>query len=98
MYSCSGCNTTYYGKTSRDLEICCYEHLGLIKTGGNRASPSSSPIWDHITQSGHAGTPEDFSVIRKSDNSFDLLIHENLPIQRDRLTLNSQQSISMTLY
>ena len=98
-YSCSGCNATYYGKTSRNLTIRCYEHLGLTKSGGNRASPSSSSIWDHITQSGNAGTLEHFSIISKSENSFDLLIHENLIIQRDRPIFTSQQSsIPMTLF
>ena len=98
-YTCSGCNATYYGKTSRNLKIRCYEHLGLNKRGENRASPSSSSIWDHIKQSGHAGTLEDFSIISKSDNSFDLSIHESLLIQRDRPTLNSQQSsIPMILF
>ena len=72
---------------------------GLNKSGGAHTSPSSSSIWDYIKQSGHSGTLEDFSIISKSDNSFDLLTHESLLIQRDRPTLNSQQfSIPMTLF
>ena len=97
--SCSGCNATYYGKAFRNLKIRCYEHFGLNKSGGKRASTSSSSIWDVIKQSGHIGTLEDFSIISKSDNSFDLLIHESLFIQGDRPTLNSQQStIPMVLF
>ena len=98
-YSCSGCSATYYGKTSRNLKIRCYEHLGTNKSGGKRACPSSSSIGDHIKQSGHEGTLEDFSIISKTSMTFDLLIHESLLIQRDRPTLNSQQSsISMVLF
>ena len=98
-YSCSGCSATYYGKTSRNLKIRCYEHLGTNKSGGKRACPSSSSVGDHIKQSGHEGTLEDFSIISKTSMTFDLLINESLLIQRDRPTLDSQQSsISMVLF
>ena len=96
-YSCSGCNATYYGETSRNLKIRCYEHLGINKSGGNCALSSSSSIWDHNKHSIHVGTPENFSIISKTDNSFDLSIHESL-LQRDRSNLHSQQSISMVLF
>ena len=89
-YSSSGSNATCYAKTSRNLKIRCYEHLGPNESGENRASPpSSSSILDHIKQSGHNGTLEDFSIISKSENSFDLSFHESLLIQRCRTTLNS---------
>ena len=98
-YLCSGCSATYYGKTSRNLNICCYEHLGTNKSGSKRSTPSSSSVGDHIKQSGHEGTLEDFSIISKTSMTFDLLIHESLLIQRDRPNLNSQQSsISMALF
>ena len=97
-YSCSGCSATYYGKTSRNLKIRCCEHLGTNKSGGKRACPSSSSVGDHVKQSGHEGTLEDFSIISKTSMTFDFHIHESLLIQRDRPTLNSQQSsISMVL-
>ena len=57
-YLCSGCSATYYGKTSRNLKIRCYEYLGTNKSGGKRICPSPSPVWDHIKQLGHAGTLE----------------------------------------
>ena len=31
--TCSGCSTTYYGKTSHNLRIHCREHLGVNKHG-----------------------------------------------------------------
>ena len=71
--------------------IQCYECLLIDKSGGNRASPSSSSIWDHVKQAGHVGTLEDFSIIIKTGNSFHILIHENLFIQSDIPYLDSQQ-------
>ena len=41
---------------------------------------------------GHAASLEDFSVLDRANNDFDLLIHESLLILRDRPSLNSQQS------
>ena len=67
-YSCSGCTATYNGRTPRNLKIRCYEHLEINKSERNYPSPSSSSIWDHIKQSGHDCTLEDFSIISKTDN------------------------------
>ena len=62
-----------------------------------KASPSA--IGDHISQSGHAASLEDFSVLDRANNGFDLLIHESLLILRDRPSLNSQQpSIPLALF
>ena len=57
------------------------------------------PWGDHVTQSGHAASLEDFSVLDRANNDFDLLIHESLLILRDRPSLNSQQSsIALALF
>ena len=50
-YTCSGCSAPYYDKTSRNLKIRYCEYLRINKSGGNRASPSSSSILDHIISS-----------------------------------------------
>ena len=98
-FSCSGCNASYYGKTKRNLLIRCNEHLGINRNGRELSSPSLPSIRDHIKQTGHTASIDDFSVISKTTNSYDLLIHESLLIQRDRPSLNSQQSsISMVLF
>ena len=92
-------SSTFCLSQSRDLKIRCYEHLGHSRGRGNCASPSPSSIWDHIKQSGHVRTLEDFSIISNTTNLFDLLIHEIILIQRDRPNFNSQQySISMVLF
>ena len=53
---------------------------------------SSSVIRDHINQSGHAASVNDFSILDRANNDFDVLIHESLLILRDQPELNSQQS------
>ena len=87
------CHSYYYGKTYRNAKIRCNEYLGISKSGSKLASPIPSSIWDHMKQAGHSASLDDFSIISKTDNSFELLIHERLSIQRDSPCLNSQQSI-----
>ena len=93
------CNATYYGNTNRNLLIRCNEHLGINRNGHEIVSSTRRSSRDHIKQTGHTASIDDFRVIRKSSNSYDLLIHESLLIQRDRPCLNSQQSsTSMVLF
>ena len=90
-FQCPGCNASYFGKTSRNLITRCREHLGINKAG-QKIKVSPSAIWDQINQSGHAASLEDFLVVDRANNDFGLLIHESLPILRDRPSLDSQQS------
>ena len=46
-------------KTSRNLIARCKEHLGINKAG-QKIKVSPSTIWDHINQSGHAASLEEF--------------------------------------
>ena len=63
------------------------EHLGVNKQGKSiKGVPSS--IKDHVNSTGHAASFEDFDISDKSNNNFDLLIHESLLILRDRPALN----------
>ena len=97
-YKCPGCHASYYGKTTRNLVVRCREHLGINKAG-QKIKSSSSAIGDHISESGHDASLENFEIISRTDNSFDLLIHESLLILRDRPTLNGQlSSIPLMLF
>ena len=90
-YKCPGCHALYYGKTTRNLVTRCREHLGINKAG-QKIKSNCSAIGDHISKSGHNGSLDDFHILSKTENSFDLLIHESLLILRDHPSLNSQQS------
>ena len=63
-----------------------------INKAGIQIKGSSSAIRDHIDQSGHAASVNDFSILDRANNDFDLLIHESLLILRDRPEFNSQHS------
>ena len=70
-FQCPGCHASYYGKTSRNLITRCREHLGINKAG-LEIKGSSSAIRDHINQSGHAASVNDFSILDRANSDFDL--------------------------
>ena len=86
-YTCSSCNATYYGKTTRNLKVRCLEDLGINRRGHKTNSSCQSSIADSINKTAHNATMEDFKIIAKSDTAFDLLIYESLSFKRIDLTL-----------
>ena len=90
-YSCSGCQTCYIGKTSRHLLIRSREHLGKSKKG-QPIKTSPSAISEHIKQTGHCANLENFTILEKANNEYDLLIFESLSILRNRPSLKAQNS------
>ena len=74
---------------SHNLITRCRKHLGINKAG-QKINVSPSTIWDDINQSGHAASLEDFSVLDRANNHFDLLIHlipNSLPPPRSVLII-----------
>ena len=82
-FTCSSCQATYYGKTSRHFIIRCTEHLGINKKG-NSVKSTSSAIGDHIKDTGHSASLDNFCIIDRTNNELDLIIHESVLILRDR--------------
>ena len=67
-YKCPGCHALYYGKTTRNLDTRCREHLGINKAG-QKIKSNCSAIGDHISKFGHNGSLEDFDILSKTENS-----------------------------
>ena len=88
---CSSCQATYYRKISRHFIVRCREHLGISKEGKS-VKGTSSAITDHIKDTAHSASLDNFCTIDRTNNELDLLIHESLLILRDRPTLNFQSS------
>ena len=97
-FTCSNCQVTHYGKTSRHFNVGCREHLGINKKGSS-VKGASSAIRDHIKDTGHSSSLDNFCIIDRTNNELDLLIHESLLIPRHRPTLNFQRSsIPLSLF
>ena len=60
------------------VQVCVGVFLDKYCDGQDVKSSGPSSIKDHISKTGHKATFEDFSILAKTDNSFDLLIYESL--------------------
>ena len=83
-FTCSCCNTTYYGESERHFFVRASEHLGMTPLTGKRVkNPKKSAVLDHILLKGH-----DFTILLKENNRFKLHLKESLLIKRDKPELN----------
>ena len=94
-YKWGGCNATYYGKTKRHFETRICEHLGIshltgkkIKIGNNKLTA----IQEHLLCCNYSPSFENFSILTRDSNDFNLKIMESLLIARDKPILNKADS------
>ena len=72
-YTCSCCNTTYYGESERNFFVRASQHLGMIHLSGKRVKNlKKSAIFDQILLKDHDASFEDFTILLKENNKFKL--------------------------
>ena len=87
------------GKHLRNLLLFCRGQSGVNKHCQSIKSSGRSSINDHANNTGRKAFIGDFSIMSKTNNSFDLLIYECLLIHRDWPSLKfHQSSIPMSLF
>ena len=97
-FTCSGCNSTYVGKTNRHYLVRTYEHLGVsLLTGNNYTynpkNQNNTGILDHINQKLTCnGDLDSFQIIGGAKNDFYLCLKESLLISKLKPTINSKTS------
>ena len=65
-YTCSCCNTTYYGESERLFFVRASEHLSMTPLTGKRVkNPTKSAIFDQILLKDHDASFEDFTILLK---------------------------------
>ena len=92
-------SASYVGQTTRHLHTRISEHLGISPiTGIQSTNPAVSSILSHTNASGHPANFDDFQILSSSD-SYELMIHESLLINKYRPNLNVQgSSIPLNLF
>ena len=73
IHICDTLMSLYIYSIIRHFIVRYREHLGINKKGVTIKGVSSS-ISDHINETAHVGSLEDFCIIDKANNNFDLLI------------------------
>jgi len=94
---CNSCQATYYGKTSRHFIFRYREQLG-INEKRNSVKGASSAIRDHIKDTVHSASLDNFCIIGRTNSELDVPVHGSLLILRDRPTLNFQSYSIPTLF
>ena len=61
------------------MKVYVYRKMG-DKMTCKLAAPIQSSTRDHVKQTDHIASIDDFCIISKTDNSYDLLVHESLLI------------------
>ena len=97
---CSCCSATYYRKSEKHFLVRASEHLGMIPfTGKQVKNPKKSAIIDCILLKGHDDSFEDFMILLKESNKFEIHLKEFLLIIRDNPELNGNiYSYSLELF
>ena len=96
-FSCSACAADYVGSTKRHVRTRVAEHLGISAIKGIPVASSTVPptgptssVRQHLFETGHKFTTENFEVIDSAKNHRKLLILEALHIKRTNPSLNSK--------
>ena len=100
LFKCRCCSASYVGQTTRHLHTRISEHLGISPiTGKHTSNPTKSSVLSHSCASGHKVDFDDFKILSSCSDSYELMIHESLLINKYKPTLNIQgSSIPLNLF
>ena len=85
LFKCRCCSASYLGQTTRHLHTKISEHLGISPITGKHSTNSAiSSILSHKNASGHPTTFDDFQILSSSSDSYELMVHESLLINKYR--------------
>ena len=88
-YTCSRCNSSYYGETERHLKVRFGEHIGISLLTFKKTKPSKqSAICDHLLECDNNPSFEDFTILAHGNKKYLLEIKESLLIKHDQPVLN----------
>ena len=95
-FTCSTCNSRYFGSTTRQFKTRIYEHLGKsARTNIPLTSPPFSAIRQHCSDNNHPLNTDDFKIVDKCRNNIRTL--ESLYIFKHKPKLNSGLPMDLEL-
>ena len=87
-FKCNSCNAIYYGKIKRHFYVRATEHMGFSNlTNKLLKIVKQSAISNHLLTCNCNINFNDFPILSKDSNNFNLLIKESLLIAPDNLIL-----------
>ena len=93
---CKDCDAEYVGKTTQHIETRLYQHK-MIK--GSLHGQTQSHIMEHAFDYMHNIDWNNFSVLARASNDFQLKIKESLLIKQRNPTMNNNEtSVELNLF
>ena len=97
-FQCGPCNESYYGKSTRHLDIRSGKHIDVSPLTGKKVKPiNNSAVRDHLLYCNYLPSFDNFSILSHENKKFLLEIKKSLLIMRDKPSLNRNIS-SAPLY
>ena len=89
QYRCASCDASYIGSTKRTLHCRIEQHAGRsFRTGKKLTNPDHSAIRSHSEKCSESISEENFKIIGRESNAFDLRVLESLHILGSKPNLN----------
>ena len=93
LFKCRCCSASYVGQTTPHLHAKITEQLGISPiTGKHTSNPAKSSVLSHSCASAHKVDFDDFKILSCCSDSYELMIHESLLINKYKPTLDVQGS------
>ena len=89
-YTCDCCKAFYYGITERHANFRWCEHMGISPLTGRKIVGIKTDIRDHCGDCKNNITLDDFQIVARDDNTFNLRIKESIMINKDKPPMNKQ--------
>jgi hypothetical protein len=90
-FTCGTCSATYIGETSKQFKVRICQHRGVsFRTGNVLSDPENSKIFLHAVQQNHPISNDNFKILSKCSNEYDLKILESVYIHNHNPNLNEQ--------
>ena len=95
QYKCGGYNAAYYGKTKCHFKVSICGYIGISPLPKKKVKIDSTlmAIQDHLLCCNYSASFEEFSILTRKSNDFNLKIIGILLIARDKRILTRQTPI-----
>ena len=94
-YATIAINATYYGKTKCRFKVRICDHLGISHVTGKKLKIDNNKLTafqEHLLYYNYSPSYEDFSILTRESDVFELKIMDSLLLARDKPCLNKADS------
>ena len=91
-YTCDCCHALYFGLTRRHIKVRWCEHMGISPLTGKPIVGQPGEVREHMLECDTKVVWDNFRIVARDDNVFNLYIKESLLIKKDKPILNKDKT------